>query len=37
MYNFEVNIVSADGLAPLGARASADTMFIQFLGSNILR
>ena len=29
MYNFMVIIVPADGLAPLGARPSAGTMFMK--------
>ena len=34
MYNFVVITVHADGLAPLGARTSADTLMIPF-GSHI--
>ena len=30
MYNFVVSTVSADALAPLGARSSADTVMTKF-------
>ena len=35
MFNFLVIIVPADGLAPLGAKASADTVIVKF-GSHVL-